>query len=185
MAALDKFRSVEAPAFAATARLRLTPGTAGGVSVSVPSPLPAASTAAASGPVAAATQGGRPPQQAQDAFIPAGSLASSPRFPGPALAGLPLRAPRGGLPAALAGAVVASATPLLQEKWPFHNLHWMVGIDGLHLWLRDSSAMADDPVLQRWLNDLQGALAAAGVPLAAFTLNGKAYPVPSIFSSRS
>jgi hypothetical protein len=183
MAALDKFRSVEAPAFATTSRERLAPGAAGGASA--PPPPPAARSAAASGPAAATAPGGNPPHEERGTFIPAGSLTSSRGLPGPALASFPPRATRGGLPAALVDVVIASAAPLLQEKWPSHNLHWTAGIDGLHLWLRDSGAMPHDPVLQRWLNDLQGALAAAGIPLAGFTLNGKAYPIPPIVSSRS
>lgn len=76
----------------------------------------------------------------------------------------------------------ARAAPLaaVLEKWPWRKLHCMTGADGLHLWLRDAGVTPHDPALQRWLGDLQRTLAAAGTPLASFTLNGKACAVSSI-----
>lgn len=68
------------------------------------------------------------------------------------------------------------------EKWSSRKLHSMASAEGLHLWLRDASATPQDPALQRWLSDLKHTLGAAGMPLASFTLNGKACLVPSIVS---
>lgn len=80
-----------------------------------------------------------------------------------------------------AGAAVRDA-PLaaVLQKWPWRKWHCMTGADGMHLWLRDAGVTPHDPALQDWLGDLQRTLAAAGTPLASFTLNGKAYPVSSI-----
>lgn len=68
------------------------------------------------------------------------------------------------------------------EKWSARKLHSIASAEGLHLWLRDASATPQDPALQRLLSDLKHTLGAAGMPLASFTLNGKACLVPSIVS---
>ena len=182
MAALDKFRSVEAPALARMASARPGPGGVGGGNVQ-PALTEAATT---SGPGKAAASAARFSPGAQLTMMPAASGASPQYFPAQGstgfssravLAGMPVRPGEGAGPMSLAAPLAA-----LLEKWPSRKLHCMARADGLHLWLRDSSVVPHDPALQRWLTDLQGALAMTGMPLARFTLNGRACPAAAIVS---
>lgn len=182
MAALDKFRSVEAPALASGSRARPGPGAVGSVTAQ-----PALSRVSApGGPGGAAAPAVSVSSEAQPVAMPAASRASLQYFPAPGSTGFPSRANVAGMPVrsgdGMGAAPLSAPIAALLEKWPSRKLHCMASADGLHLWLRDSSVVPHDPALQRWLSDLQGALALTGIPLASFTLNGRACPIPSIVS---
>ena len=180
MAALDKFRSVAAPVSLPkpSARRAAPHAHANGSANAPPEPVGASRVA----PVAAPATG-RPPQ-ARPASAPPLSR-STPPLPSP----VPAAGTQQPAPDSLPGdqtrhAERSSALPLstLMEKWSSRKLHSMASAEGLRLWLRDASVTPQDPALQRWLSDLQHTLGASGMPLASFTLNGKACLVPSVVS---
>ncbi len=184
MAALDKFRSVKAPGFAAvSSRGGAAPVAASDVNSSLATAGTAAASRPASGPAANSVRG----QQAQAAWLPAARL-SSRQLPPPPSQALSGRSSAGPAPLAVqteskSGVAndIRTALPAgMLARWPWRKLHCMADADGLHLWLRDADATQHDPALQRWLRELGGALAAAGTPLRSFTLNGRDFPLPSI-----
>ena len=180
IAALGKFRSVASP----VSLPRSSPGTAtpqahaDAKADAPPSPVGASRVALGAAPATGTPLQGRP--------VDAPSLSgSAPPLPSSAAVASTQQPALNRLPSDPTGrAERSSALPLsaLMEKWSSRKLHSMASAEGLHLWLRDASATPQDPALQRWLSDLQHTLGASGMPLASFTLNGKACLVPSVVS---
>ena len=183
IAAQDKFRSVQAPAFpaaSASASARLASRAMGGSSRLAPPATAVASGLAGPGGPAASTGGFT--RAALQAAGTAGPPSPPRGFPGQVPASLSLPAARTGQPASITDGARGAPLAGLLEKWPWRKVHCMISGDGLHLWLRDAGATPHDPALQRWLTELQRTLAATGISLASFTLNGRTCPVPSIVS---
>lgn len=183
MAALDKFRSVPAPAcLPAQSPPRAAPRFPAKGSAATP---PSAGAASRVAPAAARVSG--TPSGLLPATAPSVSRSGPDIAPATPAAGTPQPALDGlrGNPARHAEPDSMPALPALTaltENWPSRKLHGMASAEGLHLWLRDAGATPQDPALQRWLRELQRFMGATGMRLASFTLNGRACPVPTIVS---